>query len=453
MTKKKIYWSIAILLALVFALLGLEKAGLLGNDHRTKVAIDIVSKHDIIESVSASGKIYPVAEVKITPDVSGEITELYIEEGDSVKKGQVMASINSTIYKSMVSKANAQLNQTKSSVSNANALKQQAQAQLDQASATYNRNKSLYTEKVISASEFENAQGAFKSAQANYNAALESIKGNQFGVQSAAANVNEAVQTLQKTTIYAPMNGIVSALFVKKGERVVGTAQMAGTEIMRVADMSKMKVDVEVGENDIPKVKLGDSANIEVEAYPARIFKGLVRKISQSSNGLTSLQNSIAINDQVTNYTVSIELLPETYFDLMALDTRHFPFRPGMSASVEILTKYQRNILAVPINAVTTRDVNADDEQQEDEGNKKANQNKEIMQEYVFTVNEKSEAILTRVKTNVQDNQYIQIESGLKGGEKIIIAPFSAISRSLKKGTKVKVVAKKDLFDKKKEVE
>jgi HlyD family secretion protein len=449
MKTKKIYWIIAIVVAFVIALIAMSKAGWLGNDSTTKVAIEEVGKHDIIESVSASGKIYPVAEVKISPDVSGEITELYIEEGDSVHKGQVLASINSTIYKSMVNKANAQLNQTKSSVSNANAIKQQAKAQLDQASATYRRNRELFNEKVISAAEFETADGAYKSAQASFKAALESIKGNQFGVQSAAANVNEAVQTLQKTTIYAPMSGIISALFVKKGERVVGTAQMAGTEIMRVADMSKMKVDVEVGENDIPKVKIGDSTNVEVEAYPARIFKGLVSKISQSSNGLASMQSALGANDQVTNYTVSIELLPESYFDLMALDSRHFPFRPGMSASVEILTKYQRNILAVPINAVTTRDENEDSKDAEEPS---INQNKTI-QEYVFIVNAKNETELVAVKTNIQDNNYIEITSGLTGGEKIIVAPFSAISRSLKKATKVKVVAKKELFAKKKEEE
>ena len=447
MMSKKMYWFIGSLLVLIATLIILSKIGWLGNDKNTKVAIDTVSRHDIIESVSASGKIYPVAEVKVSPDVSGEITELYIEEGDSVRKGQVLATINSTIYKSMVSKANAQLNQTKSTVSNANAIKQQAKAQLDQAAATYRRNSQLFAEKVISTSEFETAVSAYKTAQANFKAAIESIKGNQFGVQSAAANVNEAVQTLQKTTIYAPMNGIISALFVKKGERVVGTAQMAGTEIMRVADMSKMKVDVEVGENDIPKVKIGDSSHIEVEAYPGRIFNGLVSKISQSSNGLTSMQSSLNTNDQVTNYTVSIELLAESYFDLMALDSRHFPFRPGMSASVEILTKYQRNILAVPINAVTTRDEN-DDNKETDEPN---NTQKNDIQEYVFIVNVKNESELVPVKTSIQDNNYIEIVSGLKGGENIIVAPFSAISRSLKKGTKVKVVSKKELFEKKKE--
>jgi HlyD family secretion protein len=445
MSQKRIYWIIGItLLLLVFAIV-LQKTGVIGEDHTVKVAVEEVGKHDIVETVTASGKIYPVSEVKISPDVSGEVIDLYVEEGDSVKKGQVLATINATIYQSMVNKANAQLNQTRSSVFNASALTMQAKAQLDQATSTYQRNKGLYEDKVISAMEFETADAAYKTAQANYKAALENIKGNEYGVASAQANVTEAVQNLHKTTIYSPMKGIVSKLFIKKGERVVGTAQMAGTEIMRVADMSKMKVDVEVGENDIQKVKFGDTANIEVEAYPNRTFKGQVVQISQSSTA-TGLQQSISsLTDQVTNYTVSVELLPDSYKDLIAVDKRHFPFRPGMSASVEILTKHQLQVLAVPINAVTTREeeeLGADNVVKDDK-----------IKEYVFVVNDKNTTVLKQVTTSVQDNTYIQILTGLSEGEKIIVAPFSAIARTLKKDLKVKIVPKKELFDKKKETE
>ncbi len=445
MSQKRIYWIIGItLLLLVFAIV-LQKTGVIGEDHTVKVAVEEVGKHDIVETVTASGKIYPVSEVKISPDVSGEVIDLYVEEGDSVKKGQVLANINATIYQSMVNKANAQLNQTRSSVFNASALTMQAKAQLDQATSTYQRNKGLYEDKVISAMEFETADAAYKTAQANYKAALENIKGNEYGVASAQANVTEAVQNLHKTTIYSPMKGIVSKLFIKKGERVVGTAQMAGTEIMRVADMSKMKVDVEVGENDIQKVKFGDTANIEVEAYPNRTFKGQVVQISQSSTA-TGLQQSISsLTDQVTNYTVSVELLPDSYKDLIAVDKRHFPFRPGMSASVEILTKHQLQVLAVPINAVTTREedeLGADNVVKDDK-----------IKEYVFVVNDKNTTVLKQVTTNVQDNTYIQILTGLSEGEKIVVAPFSAIARTLKKDMKVKIVPKKELFDKKKETE
>ncbi len=442
MSGKKLYWIIGGVVVVIGVLIALSKAGLLGNDHTPKVAIEPVSKHDIIESVSASGKIYPVSEVKISPDVSGEITELYIEEGDSVRKGQVLAAINSTMYKSMVNKANAQLNQSRSSVSNASALMQQAKAQLEQATAAYMRNKSLFEEKVISAMEFENAEASYKAAKATYNAAMESINGNRYSVDGARANVNEAQQSLQRTTIYSPMTGIVSKLFVKKGERVVGTAQMAGTEIMRVADMSKMKVDVEVGENDIQKVKYGDTANVEVEAYPSRVFKGVVVKISQSSTA-TGLQQSISsLTDQVTNYTVSVELLTESYQDLLSLNTGNFPFRPGMSASVEILTRHQLQVVSVPINAVTTREEETNEEEVKLKDDK--------IKEYVFVVNENNKTTLKEVKTGVQDNLHIEIISGLKEGDKVVIAPFSAIARTLKKDTKVKVVPKKELFEKKK---
>lgn len=441
MSKRSIYWITGGTIGFVMVLIALQKAGWLGGDNSVKVAIEEVGRHDIIETVSASGKIYPVSEVKISPDVSGEITELFVEEGDSVRKGQVLANINATTYQSMVNRANAQLNQTRSSVSNASALTLQAKAQLDMATATYKRNKQLFDEKVISAMEFENAEASYKTATANYNAALENIKANQFGVASAQANVSEAEQNLRKTTIYSPMNGIVSKLFVKKGERVVGTMQMAGTEIMRVADMSKMKVDVEVGENDIQKVKYGDTANIEVEAYPNRQFKGIVVQISQSSTA-TGLQQSIsALTDQVTNYTVSVELLPASYQDLVSAGTRHFPFRPGMSASVEILTKHQLQVLSVPINAVTTR---------EEEGDSTTHKTNEI-REYVFVVDKANKTILRQVTTGVQDNQYIQVLTGLQEGEPVVIAPFSAIARTLKKDMKVKVVPKKALFDKKKE--
>lgn len=436
--KKTLIWILIALIACSLLLFGLIKSGVMGKKKGTKVAVEKVVLHDIIETVSASGKIYPVAEVKISPDVSGEITELFIEEGDSVKKGQILASINSTTYKSMVNRANAQLNQTRSSVSNANALTQQAKAQLDQATATYNRNKQLFDDQVISAAEFETALAAFKTAQANYKASIESIRGNQFGVASAQANVSEAVQNLRKTTIYAPMSGIVSKLFVKKGERVVGTMQMAGTEIMRVADMSKMKVDVEVGENDIQKVKYGDTAQIEVEAYPNRKFKGLVVQISQSSTATGLQQNISSLTDQVTNYTVSIEIIPESYADLLLKDTRHFPFRPGMSATVEIRTRYNLQVLGVPINAVTTRE-------EEDSVSKS-----DEIKEYVFVVQD-GKALLRVVKTGTQDNEYIEILSGLKNGEEVIIAPFSAVARVLKDKDKVQIVPKKELYDKKKQ--
>lgn len=442
MKGKKVYWIIGSTIGLLAVLIVLSKMGIIGNDKSIKVVVEILGKKDIIETVSASGKIYPVSEVKLSPDVSGEITELYVEEGDSVHKGQILAAINSIIYKSMVTKANAQLNQTQSSVNNANALMEQAKAQLEQAKATYLRNKSLFDEEVISAAEFETAQASYKAAQATYSASLESIQGNKYGVESARANVNEAQQSLQRTTIYSPMNGIVSKLFVKKGERVVGTAQMAGTEIMRIADMSRMKVEVEVGENDIQKVKIGDTSNVEVEAYPSKVFKGLVTQISQSSTATGVQQSLSSLTDQVTNYTVSIELLPESYSSMYQDLNGRFPFRPGMSASVEIITRKQLQITALPINAVTTRE-------EEDTLNENSSKKNERIKEYVFSINANNKTELREVQTGIQDNENIEIVSGVKLGEKIVIAPFSAIARTLKKNVKVKVVSKKELFESK----
>lgn len=436
--KKIILWTVLAIALISLILFALMKSGKLGQGKQTKVAVEKAALYDIIETVTASGKIYPVSEVKISPDVSGEITDLFVEEGDSVRRGQILATINSTTYKSMVNRATAQLNQTRSGVSTANAQTQQAKAQLDQATATYQRNKQLFDEQVISAAEFEGALAAYKSAQASYKSAMENIRGNQYGVASAQANVSEAMQNLRKTTIYAPMSGIVSKLFIKKGERVVGTMQMAGTEIMRVADMSKMKVDVEVGENDIQKVKYGDTSTIEVEAYPNRKFKGLVVQISQSSTATGMNQSLSSLTDQVTNYTVSIEILPESYSDLLQQDKRHFPFRPGMSATVEIRTKYNMQVMGIPINAVTTRE-DVDSTVKKDE-----------IREYVFVVRNQK-AALVEVKTGSQDNTYIEILSGLKLGEEVIIAPFSAIARTLKANDKVQVVPKKELYDKKTE--
>lgn len=435
MTKKQTYYFIGGTALFIALIVVLSKTGVIGGQDIPKVAIEEAGTHDIIETVSASGKIYPVSEVKISPDVSGEIIDLMVEEGDSVRKGQVLATINATTYRSAVSRANAQLNQTKASVSNAEATMMQIKAQLDQATSTFMRNKQLFEEKVISAVEFETAETAYKSAQANYQAAIENIKGNQYGVASAQANMAEAMQSLRKTIIYAPMSGIVSMLQVKKGERVVGTMQMAGTEMLRVADMSQMKVDVEVGENEIQKVSYGDTAWVTVDAYPSKKFKGVVVKISQSNKNSAIQQAS---TDQVTNYVVSVALIPSSYEMLFEKDRRHFPFRPGMSSTVDIITTKQLGVIAVPINAVTTR------EEEDQKVNKKKS---DEIKEYVFVLNNQQQVELRAVTTRIQDNEYIQIESGLRVGEKVVVAPFSAIARTLKKNMKVKVVDQEDLFE------
>lgn len=430
--KKSLYWIIGLCIAAILGITIYKKIS--HTREGIHVAAEAVQERTIIESVSASGKINPEKEVKISPDVSGELISLNVEEGDTVYKGQLLATINATTYQSSVRRAEAQLNQTQSVVQNAKAQLQQAKAQLEQALTTYKRNQQLFAEKVISAAEFETAEANYKTAQASYKAAIATIKGNQYGVASAQANVNEAAELLQRTTIYAPMSGVVSALFVKKGERVVGTMQMAGTEMMRISDLSKLKVEVEVGENDIVKIHVGDSAKVEVEAYGNRLFYGRVSNITQAkSGGLAAAAGSI--NEQVTNYTVSVLIDPSSYALMQRENPGSTIFRPGMSASVEIFTKRKNGVLSVPINAVTTRD---------DEN--ATGSYLEIIKEYVF-VDSSGHAVLRQITTGLQDTKYIEVRSGLKKNEKVLVAPYSAIARTLKHQDKIKIVPKEDLYD------
>ena len=430
MSKRVLYWILGVVAGL--ALLYIVYSNFLKKDDATKVAVEKSKKRTLVESISASGKLYPEKEVKISPDVSGEVVVLNVQEGDQVRKGQLLATINSSTYRSGVNRAQAQLNQTQSNVQNARAQQQQFKAQLEQARATYNRNKKLFNEQVISAAEFETAVASYKTAQANYKASMATIKGNQYGVASARANVNEARQQLQRTTIYAPMSGTVSALFVKKGERVVGTMQMAGTEMMRISQMGQLKIDVDVGENDIVKVKVGDSSKIEIEAYGTRAFYGRVSQIKQANAGG---QATGSMNNQVTNYTVSVTLDPTSYKELQGEFPDRSLFRPGMSASVEIFTRQKEEVLAVPINAVTTRENENADGNYDD-----------IIKEYVF-IDSAGYAVLREVKTGLQDNKYIELKSGLSGSEKVLTAPYGAIARKLKNKDKIKVVDKEELYE------
>lgn len=316
-------------------------------------------------------------------------------------------------------------------------------------------------EKVISRSEFEQAENAYNTAKANYNAAVQGIRGNQAAVKSAQANLETANKNLGRTTIVAPMNGVVSLLAVKKGERVVGTAQMTGTEMMRIADMDKIEVRVDVGENDIPKVHLGDSALVEIDAYNTRKFKGIVTKIASSSTTLGTATTTTSTD--VTNYKVHIRLLPDSYKDLMDPSRpKNFPFRPGMSASADIQTKRAENKLAAPINAVTTREKDSDKAVAEtktsvaanEEANKPEEERRSIsseLDEVVFVLQaDKTTIKRVKVRTNIQDINYIEVLSGLKEGDEVVTGPYSLISKSLKDGDKVKVVKKEELFESKK---
>lgn len=405
------------------------------KDEGTKVAIEKVGAHTITETVTASGKIYPETEVKISPEVSGEIIELNIEEGDSVAKGQLLVKINPAIYSSQVQQAEASMQQTKSGVANSQQMSAQSKANFEQAQANYNRNKKLYTDKVISATEFEQIEATYKAAKASYEAAQANIAGGNYGVKASAAGLSQARENLLKTSIIAPRSGIISALSVKKGERVLGTSQMQGTQLLSIADMSRIELRVDVSETDIAKVKIGDTSIITADAYRNRKFIGVVSKIAVSST-----TSSTGSSDQVTNYTVHILILPGSYSDIVTTGKYKYPFKPGMSASVEIQTRKEYNILSVPVNAVTTRDW-AD-----------STKNEDSIRQVVFVYNATEKKVLLRdVQTGIQDNKFIQIVNGLKTNEEVVVAPYGAIARLLKDKASVKSVAKDKLFETKEE--
>ncbi len=452
---KKLIFIIGGLVLLILIMVILKKKGIIGKEPGIKVTTEKVSRRTIIETVNASGKVYPEIEVKVSPDISGEIVQLNVAEGDSVRKGQILARIYADIYSSQRDQAAAFVTQSQAQVSNSEAQLGALKATLDQAEVTYKRQKQLLDDKVISRAEFEQADQAIKTATANYKAALQGIRGTKASVQSAQAQLMRANKDVGRATLIAPMDGVVSLLAVKKGERVVGTAQMAGTEMLRVADMSVMEVRVNVGENDIPKVHLQDSALVEVDAYGNRKFRGIVTKIASSNT--TAAQSSLSSSStDVTNYEVHIRLLPFGYQDLMVGNkTGRSPFRPGMNASAEIQTKTHTNVLAVAINAVTTRDKNGDKQNiNKDNGEKENNNannfsgNQDDLEEVVFVLQpDKIHVKKVKVRTDIQDINYIEILGGLQGGEEVVTGPYNVVSKSLKEGDKVKVVSKDELFE------
>lgn len=453
---KKTKWIVFSLLGLVILYGILKWTGVIGKDEVIKVTAEKVTKRTIVETVNASGKVYPEIEVKLSPDISGEIVELNVAEGDSVKKGQVLARIYADIYATQRDQASAIVNQQQAQVANVSSTVEALRAQLDQAKKSYDMQKQLFDEKVISQSEFNNADAAYKTALANFNAAKQNIRGTQAGVQSARAALSKANKDISRATLVSPMDGVVSLLNVKKGERVVGSSMMAGTDMMRIADLRKIEVRVDVGENDIPKIHLGDSATVEVDAYNNRKFKGVVTQIASSNTGASSLQTTTTGTD-VTNYKVYIRLLPESYSDLLdPAKPKSFPFRPGMSASADIETKTHENRLAVPINAVTTRDVNdstgiefeKSDEEQNliDRGSGETDE----LEEVVFVLQKDETVKKVKVRTDIQDINYIEILAGVNEGDEVITGPYEVVSKTLKPGDKVKVVPRSELFEKKK---
>ena len=399
---------------IVFALIG-KKAGWFGKAATVKVSVENAEKRTIIETITANGKIQPEKEVKITPDVSGEIVELTVREGDNVEKGQLLLRIKPDVYISQRDRSLAAISQARARLS-------QAEAQFIQAELSYKRNKQLYDEETISRSEFEQAEASYLVAKAEVDAA-------RFSVTSAEAALKEANENLVKTSIYAPMSGTVSMLLVELGERVAGTGMMAGTDMLRIADLSRMEAQVEVNENDIPRVKLGDTATIEIDAYTDHKFKGIVTEIASSAKttGVSA--------DQVTNFDVNILVLPASYETLVTSHNQN-PLRPGMSATVDIRTEIREGIISVPIQSVTTRT---------DTTVVVRNLSDEKIRTLVF-ITDGERALAKDVITGIQDNSYIEIISGVAEGDRVISAPFSAISKKLSDSTLVEIVKKEDLF-------
>lgn len=447
---KKTKWILIGSVSLTLLLIVLAKMGVFGKDEGIKVTVEKAQKRTIIEVVNASGKIFPEVEVKISPDISGEITELMVQEGDTVKKGQLLARIYADIYNLQRDQASYGVDQSRAQVANSQAGLDALNAQLEQAQRNYDMQKKLFDEKVISKSEYNVAEANLKTAKANYNAATQGIKSVTASVQSAKANLSRANKDLGRTAIVAPMDGVVSLLNVKKGEKVAGNSFNVGTEILRIANMDKIEVRVDVGESDIPKVKLGDSALVEIDAYSDRKFKGIVTQIASSNNGAASQSVLATTSTDVTQYKVYVRLLPESYVDLLGKGT--FPFRPGMSANADIQTKTQANVLSIPINAVTTRDKNdstqTDIKPTEEDATAPATSIDDL-EVVVFVTDKEGKVKKAKVKTGIQDINYIEIIEGLKEGDEVVTGPYDVVSKKLKNGTEVHKVDRKELFEKK----
>lgn len=454
---KTLKWILIGVAALV-VLLFVAKAFSGSSNEGIKVTAEKAQRRTIVETVTASGKVYPEVEVKISPDISGEITELNVQEGDSVKKGQVLARIYADIYSSQRDEAAARVTQSQATVANSQAALQALKAQLEQDKTAYERNKELYDQKVISKAELEQYETKYRTSQAQYNAALQNIRSLQAGTQSSRTSLEAANKNLSRTTLTAPMDGIISSLSVKEGERVAGNSFNVGTEMMRVADMSTLEVRVDVGENDIVKVSIGDSADVEVEAYNNRKFKGVVTQIASSTNK-TGIAAAASAND-VTNYEVHIRLDPASYQDLVdPAKPKKFPFRPGMNASADIKTNRKDNVISVPIAAVAARvkgtDTNIEEKKKQQKKSTDDNATEAVstvssdeLEEVVFVIGKDNKIEKRVVTTGIQDINYIQITTGLKEGELVVTGPYNAVSKSLRSGNKVQVVSQEQLFEK-----
>jgi HlyD family secretion protein len=425
--------------AIILLLIVLKVAGVIGKPQKTQVATEKAADRDINESVSASGKIKPHVEVKISPEVSGEVVELPIKEGDVVKKGQLLCKIRPDILKSGYDRAVASYNTQKASVGNSSQMLKQAEATFANQASIYKRDQALYNNKVLTAAEFDADKANYEGAKAALEAAKQNVIGSTYGLAQSQASVKEAQDNLAKTTIYSPVDGVVSKLSIQIGERVLGTQQFAGTEIMTISDLSQLDVNVDVNENDINRIKLGDSSKIDVDAFYGKTFGGKVIEIGSSANVVGT--NA----DQVTNFTVKVRISPDSYKALLVKTaSNQVPFRPGLTATVEINTNHTHS-LSVPIQSVTTRQEKKDSTGVKKDEDKSKPAISEPAKEYVF-VYKAGKVKQVQVTTGIQDDTNIQILSGLKSGDEVVSAPFATISKLLKDNMEVEKVDKSKLF-------
>lgn len=448
-----LYFGI-FLIVVVGAGIGLRAAGVIGGaEEGTSVETEKAKLKTITQLVSASGKIQPEVEVIIRPDVSGEIIELAVNEGDFVRKGDLLVRLKPDIFKARIDDLNAALLTQKARL-------EQARASMIQAEAAHLKNKELYEKDIISELDFI-------QTKSNYESQKASLKASQYQIQSAEAQLRKAEEELEQTVIRAPQDGTVTGLAVEFGERVLGNSQMAGTEMMRVSLLDKMEVLVEVNENDIVNISSLDTTRIEVDAYPERRFNGIVTEIANSAR-ITGAGS----NEQVTNYQVKVRIitphnLSMTGAELVQSETAENPeenfspnFKPGMSATVDIETKTAKNVVSVPIQAVTVRDFAKDKKDRndksgddstnsEDGSSDDMNDNliikKEDIRKVVFIV-ENGAAVRYEVETGISDNTHTQILTGVNAGDEIIIGSYRTLSKNLENGDKVKVDNNSDSF-------